>query len=289
MRWKNQRRSTNIEDHRSSNRGASLPIGKRLGASTIILAIGAYLLGADPSTIMNLLLGGSNNGGISSQAQTHKPTAAENELAEFVSVVLADTETTWHSIFQQQLGSRYKEPKLILFNGAINSGCGHAQSAMGPFYCPADQKIYIDLGFYRELRSRHDAPGDFAQAYVIAHEVGHHIQTLLGVSGKVHQAKQQASKVQANQLQVKMELQADCLAGIWALHADKVRNLLERGDIEEALNAARQIGDDTLQRKARGHVIPESFTHGSAQQRSYWFKKGFQSRGDINACDTFSA
>ncbi|NNL57283.1 MAG: zinc metallopeptidase, partial [Pseudomonadales bacterium] len=197
-----------------------------------------------------------------------------------------DTETTWHEIFRSK-GYTYEEPKLVLFSGAVQSACGFAKAAMGPFYCPGDKKVYIDLSFYNDLKARHGAPGDFAQAYVVAHEVGHHIQTILGISSKVQQQKQRLGKAEANQLSVRQELQADCLAGVWGYHADKARNMLESGDIDEALTAAAAIGDDRLQKQARGYVTPESFTHGSSEQRIRWFKTGFAS-GDIDSCDTFS-
>jgi predicted metalloprotease len=200
-------------------------------------------------------------------------------------VVLADTEDVWHTLFAQA-GKRYQEPGLVLFSNTTSSACGHAQSAMGPFYCPADQKVYIDLQFYDDLQSRFGAPGDFAQAYVIAHEVGHHVQTLLGTSKKVRQAQSRANKAQANQLQVRMELQADCYAGLWAHHADKALKILEHGDFEAALNAAAAIGDDRLQQQAQGYVVPESFTHGSSKQRARWFREGLQ-YGKVSRCDTF--
>ena len=205
---------------------------------------------------------------------------------DFVSVVLADTEETWTTLFRQT-GKTYKEPRLVLFRDAVNSACGMAQSAMGPFYCPADRKAYIDLSFYDQMRTRFKAPGDFAQAYVIAHEIGHHVQNLLGISGQVHQMKQQLGTAKANELSVRLELQADCLAGVWALRADKARNILEAGDIDEALNAASAIGDDTLQRQSQGTIVPESFTHGTSAQRQRWFREGLGS-GDPDSCDTFS-
>jgi predicted metalloprotease len=212
---------------------------------------------------------------------------AEDELKQFVSVVLADTEDTWHDLFQQ-LDARYREPTLVLFSGTTRSACGLGQAAMGPFYCPEDQKVYIDLAFYDELRSQYGAPGDFAQAYVIAHEVGHHVQNLLGISDKVQSARQRVSKTQGNELSVRLELQADCLAGLWAHHADRTRNILEVGDAEEALRAAAAIGDDRLQKQARGYVTPDSFTHGSSEQRMRWFRRGLE-RGELAACDTFAA
>jgi predicted metalloprotease len=209
----------------------------------------------------------------------------EDRLADFVSVVLADTEDTWDTIFREG-GSVYEKPKLILFTGQVKSACGYAQSATGPFYCPADRKVYIDLGFYKELKSKLNAPGDFAQAYVVAHEIGHHVQNLLGISGKVQAQRASISEVAYNKLSVKLELQADCFSGVWANNANRVRSILEPGDIEEALNAASMIGDDHLQKQARGYVVPDSFTHGSSAQRVQWFKTGLQS-GDINSCNTF--
>jgi predicted metalloprotease len=212
--------------------------------------------------------------------------ANEEELAEFVSVVLADTEDTWNTLFQEQVGADYPEPTLVMFTGEVKSACGFAQAAMGPFYCPADQKVYIDLSFYEDLKNQHQAPGDFAQAYVVAHEVGHHVQNVLGISSQVHRLQQQVSKTQANDLSVRLELQADCLAGVWANHAQKTRDILEEGDIEEALNAASAIGDDRLQMEARGYVTPDSFTHGTSEQRVRWFTQGIQT-GDMNQCNTF--
>lgn len=297
MRWKSGRRSQNIEDRRSQ-RGPSrggigggsplmrlLPmlLGKRFGKWGIVILIavvGAQYLGIN----IPFLSGNSNLS--SSQSQTRPLSPAQQQLADFVSVVLADTEDTWNPLFQQ-LGKTYQEPKLVLFSGAVSSACGRASSAVGPFYCPADKKVYIDLSFYDDLKKRHGAPGDFAQAYVIAHEVGHHVQTLLGISSQVRQAQSKASKAQANQLSVRQELQADCFSGIWAYHANRARNVIEPGDIEEALTAASAIGDDTLQKQAQGYVRPESFTHGSAKQRVHWFKQGLQT-GSIKSCDTFS-
>jgi uncharacterized protein len=206
--------------------------------------------------------------------------------AEFVSVVLKDTEDTWTEVFQSR-GADYQEPVLVLFSDATQSACGTGQSAMGPFYCPADHKVYLDLSFFHDLETRFGAPGDFAQAYVVAHEVGHHVQTITGISDKVRSAQQSASKEEANALQVRMELQADCYAGIWAHHADRTRHVLEEGDVEEALQAASAVGDDTIQRRTQGTVVPESFTHGSAEQRQSWFRRGLE-HGSIQACDTFT-
>ena len=299
MRWRGGRRSRNIEDRRgrqasSVGGGAGisllfrfLPMLLRNKSGRMLLGIGALaffgakFFGID---LGPMLLGGGNNSPAQPKAAV---TAAQQELTDFVSVVLADTETTWHELFKQ-MNKSYKEPKLVLFTAAVDSACGRAGASMGPFYCPADQKVYIDLSFYRDLKNRHQAPGDFAQAYVIAHEVGHHVQTLLGISKKVHQQKQRVSKNQANLLSVKQELQADCFAGLWAHSANVKRELLERGDLEEALVAASAIGDDRLQQQSRGYVVPESFTHGSSEQRVRWFKKGFET-GNINNCDTFSA
>lgn len=302
MRWRNRRRSDNIEDRRGqsptshSSRGRSsnaalmrlLPMllgrkGGKFGIIIVLLLFGASYFGVD----LGMLTGGAPQNVSSGTSAPQQISAEDRQLGEFVSVVLADTEDTWHPIFRQ-LNRTYQEPKLVMFSKVVRSACGMAQSAMGPFYCPADQKVYIDLSFYRDLKERHGAPGDFAQAYVIAHEVGHHVQTLLGISQQVHQAKQRASKVQANELSVRQELQADCFAGIWANHADRLRNLLEVGDIEEALTAAAAIGDDRLQQRSRGFVTPDSFTHGSSEQRVRWFKQGYQN-GTVTACDTFSA
>jgi hypothetical protein len=219
--------------------------------------------------------------------QPYQESPQEASLREMTAVVLADTEETWNAILPQY-GVQYVEPSLVLFDGLVASGCGTAESAMGPFYCPLDQKVYIDMSFYNDLSQRFGAPGDFAQAYVIAHEVGHHVQNLVGTAEKVHAAQQQASKVDANELSVRMELQADCYAGVWANNASRSRQLLEAGDVEEGLNAASAIGDDRLQRMSQGRVVPDAFTHGSSEQRVRWFRKGLES-GSLEACDTFSA
>jgi predicted metalloprotease len=250
------------------------------GIGSVLLALVVSLLGGDPSVILQQAP--------PQQSQRPAPTSPqEDKLKDFVSVVLADTEDTWSQLFRQ-MGRTYEEPRLVLFSGAVKSACGMAQSAMGPFYCPMDRKVYIDLSFYRDLKYRHNAPGDFAQAYVIAHEVGHHVQNQLGISSKVQRAQQQVSRSQANQLSVMLELQADCFAGVWANHAEKQRQILEQGDLEEALNAASQIGDDRLQQQSRGYVVPDSFTHGSSTQRVRWFSQGFKT-GSINQCNTFNA
>ena len=255
------------------------------GTIVLLVGIGAY-------SFFTGNLGGLLTGlGLKSQSAVQKPAAPsheslkEKELVEFVSVILADTEDTWSSIFQKG-GRTYKAPHLVLFRNSVDSACGLSQSAMGPFYCPRDQKVYIDLGFYNELKNRFKAPGDFAQAYVIAHEVGHHVQTLLGISEKVHKARQKMGKVDANKLSVKLELQADCFAGVWAYHANRARQLLEKGDIEEGLAAASAIGDDTLQKQSKGYVTPDSFTHGTSEQRVKWFKVGLSS-GNVSSCNTF--
>ena len=284
MRWKTGRRSRNIEDirHSSGRSGLRLPIGKKGGLSSIVIILVAMYFGVDPA----LFLGGTGDSSVTS-APSRPPSAEENQLADFVSVVLADTEDTWQQLFRNS-GAAYKEPVLVLFRGEVRSACGRATASVGPFYCPANQKVYIDLSFYEDLKRRHNAPGDFAQAYVIAHEVGHHVQNLIGVSTKVHQARSKMSQVEGNKLSVKQELQADCFAGIWAHHANRSRQVLETGDIEEALNAASAIGDDTLQKQATGYVRPESFTHGSAEQRVAWFSKGLKT-GSVDDCNIFAA
>ena len=281
MRWRSGRRSTNIEDRRRVRVSRKAAGG---GIGIVVIALIAMYFGIDPSIFLSQQ---GPTSSINTQQTTRQIPAAENELAEFVSVVLADTEDTWKGLFSQ-MGKTYREPKLVLFSGAVQSACGFAQAAMGPFYCPADQKVYIDLSFYRDLKNRHGAPGDFAQAYVIAHEIGHHVQTLLGISEKVHSARMRVSQVEGNRLSVMQELQADCFAGLWAHHADRARQVLEKGDIEEALGAASAIGDDRLQRKTRGYATPDSFTHGSSAQRVRWFKQGLKS-GSVLDCNTFRA
>jgi predicted metalloprotease len=278
LRWSTGRRSDNVVDARGS--GIGLPVAGG-GIGMVILALVVYLLGGDPSVVTE------NVPQAPPAAQAPGQTGPPDEGSEFVRVVLADTEDTWNDIFKKN-GRDYPEPQLVLFSGAVQSQCGVGQAAMGPFYCPLDHRVYIDLEFYRELRDRFGAPGDFAQAYVIAHEVGHHVQTVLGVSDEVTAAQQRSGRTGANQLSVRMELQADCFAGVWAHHADKVRNVVEPGDIEEALNAASAIGDDKVQASTRGAVRPESFTHGSSAQRMGWFKRGYDT-GDAEQCDTFKA
>lgn len=286
MRWRLGRRSSNVEDRRGAR--VRMPRGRRAaggGIGLLVIIIIAILLGADPS---KLLQDASyvESPSTSSYDQTRTSSAA-NELVDFVSVVLADTEDTWNDIFRSY-NARYQEPKLVLFTGAVDSACGFAQSAMGPFYCPRDQKVYIDLSFYQDLKYKLGAPGDFAQAYVIAHEVGHHVQNLLGISDQVYNARRRSSEAESNRLSVMQELQADCFAGVWANNADRARDILEEGDIEEGLNAASSIGDDRLQKQSKGYITPDSFTHGSSEQRVRWFKIGLQS-GDINSCNTFEA
>ena len=284
MRFDNSRESENVEDRRGGGGGRGLPVGgKGIGLGTIVLALVAMYFGVDPSIVLN------------QAAQAPAPSAtsrpagppANDAESKFIRHVLAETEDTWQQIFRQN-GKQYTEPTLVLFSGATRTACGVGQAAMGPFYCPADQKVYIDLSFYQELKTRYRAPGDFAQAYVIAHEVGHHVQNLLGISGKVQAARERASEREANALSVRLELQADCLAGGWAKNADAARGILEAGDLEEALQAATAIGDDTLQKQAQGYAVPDSFTHGSAEQRMRWFKRGMES-GQLAVCNTFQA
>ena len=283
MKWRNRRVSSNIEDRRGSTAKRG---GKKLsGLTVIVITLVSMYFGVDPKLILGIADTVSTQSS-SSRQSNYQPTAKQQPLGQFVGVVLADTEDTWNKMFKQQ-GLRYQEPKLVLFTDKVRSACGHAEAAMGPFYCPGDNKIYIDLGFYQQLKSQHNAPGDFAQAYVIAHEVGHHVQNLLGISSKVHSAQQRVSKAQANQLSVRLELQADCFAGLWAHHTEKAKKILEQGDIDEALTAASAIGDDRLQKQARGYATPESFTHGTSKQRVKWFKKGFK-EGSIQGCNTFT-
>ncbi|MEL6879802.1 MAG: neutral zinc metallopeptidase [Cyanobacteria bacterium J06554_3] len=289
MRWKTGRRSRNIQDRRGQGgyrRGGGSPmvVGGG-GIGMVIFAIVIALLGGDPTILLDSAapVGNPNpyNGGFEATS------AEEEQLADLTSFVLADTEDAWNSIFPREFGGSYREPTLVLFTDVVQSACGSAQSAVGPFYCPADQQVYIDLSFYRDLQNQLGAPGDFAQAYVIAHEVGHHVQNLLGISEQVRAAQRRTNQTQANQLSVRQELQADCLAGVWASGIDRRGNIaLERGDIEEAINAAGQIGDDRLQQRQRGYVTPDSFTHGTAAQRVEWFQRGLQS-GDVDQCDTF--
>ena len=297
MRWRSGRRSTNIEDRRSSGpAGMRFPFpsgggGKRGGGislgSIVVILVLMFVFDINPLE----LLGGGGTLAPTSYEQGAEPQgsggqADDDEMKAFVSVVLGDTEDTWHAVFNE-LGATYKEPRLVLFRGAVQSACGFAQAVMGPFYCPGDQKVYLDLGFFDDLRRQHGAPGDFARAYVIAHEVGHHIQNLLGTSGKVQRAQQAADETVANQLSVMLELQADCYAGIWTNRAERARQILEEGDIEEALRAANAIGDDRLQKQSRGYMTPDSFTHGTSEQRMRWFKRGLTT-GSLESCNTFA-
>ena len=298
MRWRGGRKSSNVEDRRGQSSGFSgaaaapmvmrlLPaliktkVGRTILMVGVVVIFGSKMLGVD---LLPLLLGG---GGATTSAPPQAMNAEQKEMGEFVSVVLADTEDTWHTIFKQ-LGKTYSEPTLVLFTGSVDSACGMASSAVGPFYCPGDRQLYIDLSFFHDLKTRHGAPGDFAQAYVVAHEIGHHVQTLLGISSQIQRAKQGQSEAGVNALSVKQELQADCFAGLWGHAANIDRSLLEPGDLEEALTAATAIGDDRLQRDAGRSVVPDSFTHGSSAARVKWFSTGFNS-GDINTCDTFAA
>jgi len=283
MRWQMGRRSDNIEDQRGMPVGRGTVVGGGIG--TLVLVLLALYFGVDPSVILQGVDPGSPEPTRSVQQQ--RAPAGDDQLRDFVSVILADTEDTWGELFRR-MGRRYEQPRLVLFSGAIQSACGFAEAAVGPFYCPGDRKVYIDLSFYRDLRDRLGAPGDFAQAYVIAHEIGHHVQNLLGIAERVQTAQGRRGRTEANALQVRMELQADCLAGVWANNAQRARNILESGDIEQGLNAAAAIGDDRLQRQAQGRVVPESFTHGSSSQRVRWFKRGIDS-GEPDQCDTFAA
>ncbi|HVG15439.1 MAG TPA: neutral zinc metallopeptidase [Chitinophagaceae bacterium] len=278
MLWQGRRGSSNVDDRRGVSGGQ--------------VAVGGGILGVI-ALVLNFLMGGGDVSQLPQQLPTQnrqlstEEQAADNQRAEFVRVVLADTEDVWNKLFKD-MGKDYPDPTLVLFSGATSSGCGNASSASGPFYCPADQQVYIDLSFYQDLQTRFKAPGDFAMAYVVAHEVGHHIQNYLGISRKVQQMRQQVSEGEYNKYSVKLELQADFLAGVWAHHAQKMKKILQQGDIEEALAAANAIGDDNLQKQAQGYSVPESFTHGTSEQRMYWFKKGYET-GDINQGDTFNA
>jgi hypothetical protein len=282
MKWEGNRESSNVEDRRGAGGIGGGFGGRSIGLGTIAIAlVASFFFGINPMTVLSLLSGGSP------QQTTAQRPPADDRMATFVSTVLADTEDTWTELFRTG-GGTYEKPKLVLFSGSTPTACGTGQSASGPFYCPADQKIYIDLNFYRLMQQRYQVTGEFAQAYVIAHEVGHHVQTLMGISGKVRQAQQRASQAEGNRLSVQLELQADCFAGVWAYHANRSRGILEAGDIEAGLNAASAIGDDALQRKEQGHVIPDSFTHGTSAQRVRWFKRGIET-GKVAACNTFEA
>ncbi|MFN8294230.1 MAG: neutral zinc metallopeptidase [Chitinophagales bacterium] len=282
MQWRGRRESSNVEDLRGGGgRKRGMALG---GVGTILVVVIALLMGKNP---MQLLQAVGGNTAITTEQTAPATPQPDDEAASFVKVVLADNEDVWNKIFKEA-GSTYREPTLVLFREGVESACGSASSAMGPFYCSGDEKIYIDLSFYDELKSRFAAPGDFAMAYVVAHEVGHHVQHLLGISDKVHAMREKLSEAEYNKMSVKLELQADFLAGVWAHHAQQMKQVLETGDIEEALNAANAIGDDKLQKEAQGYVVPDAFTHGTSKQRMYWFKKGFET-GDIKQGDTFAA
>ena len=292
MKWEGQRQSENVEDRRgeggAGRGGMRLGGGRGIGLGSIVIAlIAGWIFGINPLTVLGVLGGGEAiEAPTAQQAPAQRP-PANDAMAAFVSTVLADTEEVWGGVMKSG-GANYREPKLVLFRGAVGTACGSGQAAMGPFYCPGDQKVYIDLGFFDTLRTRMGSPGDFAQAYVIAHEVGHHVQNLLGITGKVDAMRGRVPEAQMNALSVRVELQADCFAGVWTHHSQKGKGWLERGDIDEAMNAASQIGDDMLQRKSQGTVVPESFTHGSSQQRQNWFKRGLES-GSVAQCNTFDA
>lgn len=279
MRWQGRRASKNVIDSRRTGGGGGKIVGGGIGV--LVLAVIVYFMGGDPSQVLQQV------GNMQGTETTHTPSAAEDEAAEFVTVVLGETEEFWHTQFQA-MGKTYQEPKMELFHGSVNSECGGATASVGPFYCPADNTIYIDLDFYTDLHERFGAPGDFAMAYVVAHEVGHHVQTILGISGKVRALQEKMTAKEGNKMSVKQELQADFFAGMWAHYAERTHDLLDDGDIQEALNAANAIGDDRLQKQSQGQVVPDAFTHGTSEQRMYWFKKGYET-GDIAQGDTFAA
>jgi uncharacterized protein len=289
MKWQGNRESDNVEDVRGRSGGGGMRLGggRGIGLGTIAIALVAgWIFGINPLTLLGALGGGGPAGVPVQQAPGARP-PADDQMARFVATVLADTEDVWRAQFQQ-MGSGYRDPKLVIFRGSYPTACGQGQSAMGPFYCPGDQKVYIDLGFFDTMKTRLGAGGDFAQAYVIAHEVGHHVQNLMGITEKIDGMRGRVSEAQQNALSVRLELQADCFAGVWANHAQKARQVIEQGDVEEAMNAATQIGDDTLQRKSQGSIVPESFTHGTSAQRVTWFKRGLQT-GSVQQCNTFEA
>lgn len=286
MKWEGNRESDQVEDRRGEDGGGGfLPGGGSLGIGSIVIAlVASYFLGVNPLTVLSML-GGGGSSTPAQQAPTRPP--ADDRTTHMVRTVLADTEDSWSAIFRER-GATYQAPRLVIFSGRTQTACGTGQTATGPFYCPLDRKIYIDLSFYRLMQQRFKVTGEFAQAYVIAHEVGHHVQNLLGISTKIHQAQGSLSTTKANALSVRLELQADCFAGVWAFHANQARAILEQGDVEAALAAATAIGDDALQRQAKGEVVPDSFTHGSSAQRVRWFKRGL-STGAMTSCKTFDA
>ena len=286
MRWQGREGRRNVEDRRGRNMKR---VGGGIGIGTILVVIMALLFGDDPGRVLGSVLNqAGQKQAPSSSNQQYQPSAQEEELAQMVSVVLKETEDVWADIFREQLNRRYEPAILVLYSGTDQSACGYAQAATGPFYCPADKKVYIDLSFYDELRRKFKAPGDFAMAYVVAHEVAHHVQNLLGITRQMDAQRGRVSKTEYNDLSVRLELQADFLSGVWAHHAHNKTGLLERGDIEEAMNAAAAIGDDRIQMQSRGYVVPESFTHGTSEQRMRWLRKGLET-GDISQGDTFSA
>ena len=290
MKWEGNRQSDNVEDERGNSGGGGSGFigGRGIGLGTIAIALVAgWVLGINPLTVLSLLSGGS--GPVPQVQQQHRPAQppANDQMTAFVRTVLADTEDVWTEEFRK-MGSSYRDPKLVLYTGAFPTACGQGQTAMGPFYCPGDQKVYIDLAFYQTLKTQLGSPGEFAEAYVIAHEVGHHVQNLLGISGKLDQMRPRLSETEYNAMSVRLELQADCLAGVWANKSQQSRHTLENGDIESAMNAASHIGDDALQKQSQGYVRPETFTHGTSAQRMRWFNTGVQT-GNLKACDTFGA
>ena len=290
MKWEGQDQSSNVEDRRGQDQGGGgrrIIGGRGIGIGTIAVALVAgWVFGINPLTVLGLLSGGEVDSPQVQQAPASRP-PADDKAASFVSTVLRDTEVVWGQVLKAG-GSAYREPKLVLFRGATPTACGTGESAMGPFYCPGDAKVYLDLDFFDTLSRRMGAPGDFAQAYVVAHEVGHHVQNMMGITAKVDGMRGKVSTAQMNALSVRVELQADCLAGVWAHHSQKGKGWLDQGDIQEALNAAAQIGDDTLQKASTGRIVPESFTHGTSQQRMTWFKRGMDS-GSVDQCNTFDA
>jgi predicted metalloprotease len=283
MKLDDSRRSDNVEDDRGS--GGGIGRGAGVGIGTIVVVVIGYFMGVNPSTLLSLLNGGGDPQAVTNSAPVNASTEANDPQIDFVRAILGETEDVWSAYFAN-LGKTYTKPKLVLFSGSVSSACGFASAAAGPFYCPGDQKVYIDLAFYRQLATEFGAPGDFARAYVIAHEVGHHVQNLLGITDKASQAEQSTGRVGANHVSVEVELQADCFAGVWAAQANNARKILEPGDLESGLKAASSVGDDTLQKREQGTVVPDSFTHGTSAQRVGWFRRGFEA-GKIDTCDTF--
>jgi predicted metalloprotease len=285
MRWRGERQSDNVEDRRGMSVSRGAKIGGISGLGLVAVVVISMFLGVDPTALLQVVGQSTQSTTMSTEQTASAP--ANDDMRNFVAVVLAETEDVWNETFQKA-GRTYEEPKLVLFSGAVESACGMADAAVGPFYCPADHKVYLDLVFFEDLHTRFGASGDFAQAYVIAHEIGHHVQTQLGIIQKVNAMQARASKTDRNKLNVMLELQADCLAGMWAHQAQKKRNILEEGDIEEGLNAASAVGDDRIQKRTQGYVVPDGFTHGSSAQRVRWFRRGLE-QGNISACDTFNA